>query len=101
MGARGVKSERNALRPAPKSEARAAAARERHGPHRLDLRLDPPRLEGGGDLLALPGKVGLGLHVLESAAAADPEMRADRDNAVRARCENGKQARPGRHSPRP
>ncbi len=67
-----------------KREACAPPAPQRHGPHRLDLGVEPARSQGGDDLLALPAEIGALLQMLEGAAAAR------RRNAGRsARCGRG------------
>ena len=84
-----------------KRERGAPAAAERHGPHLLDLGLKPARPQSGNDQFALPGEIGALLQVLERAAAANAEMRADRRDAVGARLEHLDQARRGRCQARP
>ena len=77
---------------AAKRKRGAPAAAERHRPHRLHLRLEPARPQGGHDQLALPGEIGARLEMLERAAAANAEMRADRRDAVGARLDHLDQA---------
>ena len=88
VGAGAAIAERNALLGAAEGKGGPPTARQRHRPDRLDLRCKAPRLQGGGDLLAFPVEVSASLHVLESAAAAHPEIGADWRHAVRARLEH-------------
>jgi hypothetical protein len=75
---------------AHRDEGSPPPARQRHGAHLLDRRLEPTRGQCRDDKLALPGEIGSGLHVLEGAAAAGAEVMADRRDALGARLENGK-----------
>ena len=101
MRTRGAVAEGDAASRAAKREGSPPPARQRHGANLLDRRLKPTRGQCRDDKLALPGEIGSGLHVLEGAAAAGAEVRADRRDALGARLENGKRlgagfARPGR-----
>ena len=87
--ARGAIAEGDAFGRAAKSKRRPPPAGERHGADLLDRRLKPARGERRDDKLALPGEVGVSLHMLERAAAAGAEILADRGDALRARLENG------------
>ena len=87
--ARGAIAEGDAFDGAAKSKGRPPPAGERHGADLLDRRLKPARGERRDDKLALPGEIGVSLHMLERAAAAGAEILADRSDALRARLENG------------
>ena len=58
-----------------------------------DRRFDAGLGERDDCELLLPGAIGVGAPLLQRAAAARAEMRADRLNALRARCEHTQQPR--------
>ena len=89
-------AERDArLRPTER-ERGAPPVAKRDRPYVLDLRFKPARAQGRHDELALPGEIGALLQMLEGAAAANAEMRADRRYAVGARPEERRAGGPDR-----
>ena len=77
---------------AAKRKRGAPAAADWHRPHGVHLGVEPARTQGGHDQLALPGQIGARLEMLQRAAAAHAEMRADRRDAVGARLQHFDQA---------
>ncbi len=72
-----------------------AASRGRRAGHDVgDGRVDAARFQRIDHLAALPGEVGIVLHMLERAAAADGEVPAGRRDALRRRFQHGDQFRP-------
>ena len=86
----------------PGGLAAAAAGVQRHAPpasrlggeRRQDLGLDLLAGQGSGEAAHLPGEIGLARPVLQGAAAAGPEMRAGRGDALGARFEHLHQLAP-------
>ena len=82
------------MRAAPRVENRAPAAVAVSVDEIGDRRVDAGLTQCGRDQIALPGAVRSGLPVLQGAAAANAEMRADRRDALRARCFDGEELSP-------
>ena len=84
--------------------ARACSATRRRvpgagGEGRQDLGLDPLARQGRGQPLDLPGEVGRVRPVLQGAAAAGPEVRADRRDRARRWASAPRPARAARRAP--
>jgi hypothetical protein len=75
----------------PRKGERRACGTERRGADRLDLGLYPPRPERDDSRF---NEIGRPFQVLQGAAPANAEVRADRRDPVKARPEHGKQLGP-------
>jgi hypothetical protein len=88
-----VIAKRGPLRASAKGETCPPPAAERNRSDLIDLGVEPARSQRGHDLVVLPTEICPHLHVLERAAAAHAEMRADRSDALGALLKHVEQRR--------
>ena len=86
-------------RAAPRMQHGAPAALAMRVDQVVDRRVEPGLRERVDDEIALPGAVALAAPVLQRAAAADAEMRADRRDPLRARASRPAAGGGGRDGP--